>query len=66
MKKKWNVQQVDEVTIARLISELEGTHYLLDVIDEEDAKIIDILRTKYYKKYFELKRNNKCSQHNIG
>jgi hypothetical protein len=54
---KWNVKVIDAVTIARLLSELEGAHYLLDVIDEEDAKIIDNLRKKYYKKYFELKRN---------
>ena len=59
MKKiKWNVQQVNAVTIARLLSELEGVHYLLDVIDEEDAMIIDKLRAKYYKKYFELKRKS--------
>jgi hypothetical protein len=57
-KTKWNVQQIDAVTITRLLSELEGTYYLLDVIDEEDAKIIDTLRKKYYKKYFELKRKN--------
>jgi hypothetical protein len=57
MKTKWNVKAIDAVTIARLISKLEGAHYLLDVIDEEDAKIIDNLRKKYYKKYFELKRN---------
>jgi hypothetical protein len=64
LKRKWNVVAINDVTIARLISELEGAHYLLDVIDEEDAKIIDILRTKYYKKYFELKRNSKCSRLN--
>jgi len=64
LKRKWNVVAINDVTIARLISELEGAQYLLDVIDEEDAKIIDILRTKYYKKYFELKRNSKCSRLN--
>lgn len=59
MKKvKWNVQQINAVTIARLLSELEGAYYLLDIIDEEDAKTIDILRKKYYKKYFELKRKS--------
>jgi hypothetical protein len=57
-KTKWNVQQVDAVTIARLLSEIEGAYYLLDAIDEEDAKIIDTLRKKYYKKYFELKRKS--------
>lgn len=61
---KWNVLEIDDVTIARLISELEGAHYLLDVIDEEDAQIIDNLRKKYYKKYFEFKRRQKCSQLN--
>lgn len=55
---KWNVQEINSVTIARLLSELEGTHYLLDCIDEEDANIIDSLRKKYYKKYFELKRKS--------
>jgi hypothetical protein len=49
---------VDAVTIARLLSEIEGAYYLLDAIDEEDAKIIDTLRKKYYKKYFELKRKS--------
>lgn len=63
-KIKWNVKEVDATTIARLLSELEGAHYLLNVIDEDDAKIIDNLRTKYYKKYFEFKRRNKCSQPN--
>jgi hypothetical protein len=56
-KKKWNVQQIDDVTIARLLSELEGVAYLLDSIDEEDYKIIDVMRKKYYKEYFRIKRN---------
>jgi HPt (histidine-containing phosphotransfer) domain-containing protein len=55
-KKKWNVQQIDTTTIARLLSELEGAAYLLDCIDEEDYKIIDQMRKKYYKKYFRLKK----------
>lgn len=53
---KWDIQKIDAVTIARLISELEGCHYFLTVIDDEDAKTIDNLKQKYYKKYFELKR----------
>lgn len=64
-KTKWNVKEIDDVTIARLLSELEGAYYLLDIIDEEDVKIIDSLRKKYYKKYFELKRKPKCSQPSI-
>jgi hypothetical protein len=54
---KWNLKAIDSVTIARLLSELEGAHYILDVVDEHDADIIDRLRKKYYKKYFELKRS---------
>jgi hypothetical protein len=56
-KKKWNVQQIDATTIARLLSELEGAAYLLSCIDEEDYKIIDQMRQKYYKEYFRIKRN---------
>ena len=58
MKTKWNVKQIDCTTIARLLSELEGAHYLLDVIDENDAEIVAQLRKKYYKKYLSLKRSN--------
>jgi hypothetical protein len=56
-KKKWNVQEINDITIARLLSELEGVAYLLDCIDEEDYKIIDQMRKKYYKEYFRIKRN---------
>jgi hypothetical protein len=55
-KKKWNIREIDVITIARLLSELEGAAYLLDCIDEEDYKIIDQMRKKYYKKYFPLKK----------
>ena len=56
MKQKWNVQQIDSITIARLLSDLEGVAYLLDCIDKEDYKIIDQMRKKYYKEYFLLKK----------
>ena len=56
-KAKWNLKAIDCTTIARLLSELEGAYYILDVVDEHDADIIDKLRQKYYKKYFELKRS---------
>jgi hypothetical protein len=55
-EKKWNVQEIDAITIARLLSELEGVAYLLDCIDEEDYKVIDEMRKKYYKEYFCLKK----------
>ena len=56
-KPKWNLKEIDCITIARLLSELEGAFYILDVVDKEDADLIDKLRKKYYKKYFELKRS---------
>jgi hypothetical protein len=55
-KKKWNVREINDITIARLLSELEGVAYLLDCIDEDDYKVIDQMRKKYYKEYFRLKK----------
>ena len=56
-KEKWNLKVIDDVTIARLLSEIEGVYYILDSIDEKDAEIIDSLRKKYYKIYFQMKRS---------
>ena len=53
-KQKWNVDQLNSTTIARLLSELEGASYLLDCIDEEDFEVITQLKKKYYKMYFSL------------
>ena len=55
IKKKWNVQKLDKVLIARLIGELEGASYILDCIDESDTEVIRDLCKKYYTKYFNLK-----------
>ncbi len=54
-KPKWNLKEINQTTIARLISELEGACYILDCFDEEDYKILDEMRKKYYKIYFKLK-----------
>jgi hypothetical protein len=54
-KQKWNVKSFDKTLIARLLSELEGSCYILDCLNEEDFKTIDNLRKKYYKVYFQLK-----------
>jgi len=33
---KWNVQEINSVTIARLLSELEGVTYILGCINEPE------------------------------
>lgn len=57
----WNFpDKLNSVTIARLISELEGCAYLLSRMEEmEDYDIIDLLRKKYYKLYFQLHKSEK-------
>jgi len=58
MKFKWNVDPTKAITIARLIGELEGVSYILDCLDEpEDLEYIEKLKKKYYKQYFERKKN---------
>ena len=48
------------IDILRLISELEGSSQMLNLIDEqEDKRIIDLLKSKYYKIYFSLKKLDK-------
>ena len=57
MKNKWNVNPQSAITIARLISELEGVSYILDCLDEpEDFEYIEKLKEKYYKEYFKRKK----------
>jgi hypothetical protein len=56
MKSKWNIDPTKSITIARLLSDLEGVSYILDCLDEpEDLEYIDSMKKKYYKEYF--KRN---------
>jgi hypothetical protein len=54
MKSKWNITNPQSsITIARLLSELEGVSYILDCLDEpEDLEYIDSMMKKYYKEYF--------------
>ena len=58
MKSKWNVKNPQSsVTVARLLSELEGISYILDCLDEpEDYEYIQTMKQKYYKEYFKRKR----------
>tara|TARA_R100000278_G_scaffold5792_2_gene8727 strand:- start:6935 stop:7108 length:174 start_codon:yes stop_codon:yes gene_type:complete len=45
--------------VLRLISELEGSSQLLNMLEEqEDKGLIDLLKGKYYKIYFQMKKNN--------
>lgn len=55
MKTKWNVKDpLHPITIARLISELEGATYILDCIEDEEAlSFLNDLKKKYYKLYFQ-------------
>ena len=53
----WNVDPEDPITILRLISELEGSSYFLKELDEEDYNTIREMVKKYYKKYFQMKKN---------
>jgi hypothetical protein len=60
MKSKWNVNPEKAVTIARLLSELEGATYILDCLDDQEAyDYICELKKKYYKEYFKRKREEK-------
>lgn len=60
MKFKWNVDPTKAITIARLISELEGVSYILDCLDEpEDFEYIENMKQKYYKEYFKRKNQEK-------
>jgi len=46
--------------VLRLISELEGSSQLLGLLEEqEDKGLIDLLKKKYYKMYFQMKKNDK-------
>lgn len=53
MKSKWNIDPTKSITIARLLSDLEGVSYILDCLDEpEDLEYIEQMKSKYYKEYF--------------
>ena len=54
---KWNVDPDNPTTLLRLISELEGSSYLLEEIDQDDYDTIREMVKKYYKKYFQMKKN---------
>ena len=56
MKQQWNVNPEDPTTLLRLISELEGSLYVLECLEgtEEEIEYLMTMKKKYYKKYFRL------------
>lgn len=55
MKTKWDVDPTHPTTIARLLSELEGSSYFLECLDDPEAyEYICNLKKKYYKLYFKM------------
>ena len=54
---KWNVDPDNPTTLLRLISELEGSSYILEEIDQDDYDTIKVMVKKYYKQYFQMKKN---------
>ena len=56
MKQQWNVDPERPTTLLRLISELEGSLYILECLEgtEEEVEYLMTMKKKYYKKYFRL------------
>jgi hypothetical protein len=62
---KWNVQEINSVTIARLLSELEGVTYILECINEpEEYEYMQKMKQKYYKEYFKRVKSEKINLNN--
>lgn len=50
----------EPVNILRLISELEGSYQLLKYMAyDEDMKVLEEMKTRYYKVYFKLSKQKK-------
>ena len=65
MRESWNIKDYDSMTIARLLSELEECSKILNALEEdEDYDIIQLLKSKYYKQYFELHKIEKKNAKN--
>lgn len=55
----------DPVNILRLISELEGSYQLLKYMAyDEDMKVLEEMKTRYYKVYFKLSKQKKNENSN--
>ena len=54
---KFGGHQITSTNIARLLSELEGSYALLKYMGfEEDMNTLDIIKQKYYKLYFKIRK----------
>lgn len=54
--------EVCPANLLRLISELEGSYQFLKYMGfEEDMRLLDELKKKYYKKYFQLVKDSKTN-----
>jgi hypothetical protein len=50
-------EDLSSVNIARLLSELEGSSTLLGSMEfEEEKNLIDLMKKRFYKMYFKLKK----------
>ena len=59
-KYKFGGFEVTDVNILRLISELEGSYQLLKYMGfKEDMETLDEIKKRYYKKYFQIVKENK-------
>ena len=58
MRKAWNIDPKDPITILRLISELEGSSHILACIHngEEDHELLEAMKEKYYKLYWKMRK----------
>jgi hypothetical protein len=53
-------EEVNSINIARLISELEGSYTLTKYMGfEDDMKILDEMKKRFYKIYFKLYKEEK-------
>ena len=59
IRTSFDITKLDSILICRLISELEGVCRFLSHIDKEDFETVSSLRSKYYKMYFRLSKEEK-------
>ena len=58
-------EEVCSVNILRLISELEGSYQLCKYMGfDDDKETLDVIKKKYYKLYFKLKREENKNEKN--
>jgi hypothetical protein len=54
--------EICSINIARLLSELEGSYTLTKYMGfEDDMKILDEMKKRYYKLYFKLSKEKKSN-----